>query len=48
MEPKKQATGNAEYLAKAERLFDGCCHKGFAQTDFNWDDQVGVWGVAWF
>lgn len=37
-----QATGSADYLAKAELLFDGCCHKGFAQTDYNWDDQVCI------
>lgn len=38
-----QATGNADYLAKAERLFDGCCHKFDVKgNDYNWDDQVCV------
>jgi len=40
-----KATGGPEYLAKAERLFDGCCRKGFAATDFNWDDQSSATGL---
>lgn len=43
-----KATGEAEFLTKAEQMFDACCSKGTTKTDYNWDDKSpGVQLLLW-